>query len=493
MRIHLAAKNRLLFALLLLAAPAALSAATLSSFGGEALSFSGAALPEPAASVAASLPAAQAAGLRGLPLPQKKYTVILFMNGKNNLGVFMARKLRELEKVGSDANINIVADVGLVQPVQACSTCPVTNMYGASWEGVRRYYVVRNPAQPAAAIATSVRLPLAANTDMGDYKSLVSLVNWSKTNLPAEKYIVVVGNHGGAWVDRQKKLTSAKGVSYDDVTGNYITTPEIGLALKEFGGADVLIFDDCLMQTAEVASEIRDNAAFVLGSEEISYTNHFKPAELFLPLKANPNMSPAAFVDGFMKTWAAYNSANWAATKRTPGTFSLIVPARITGLEAAAKKYAEAALALEGAEAKLAYREAMRDVLRYHYAYCADLHDFVELAQQKLAAKIAAGKIAESPKTRALDLAAEELKSYITGRYVLTNFTSGGIAGKDYAKSHGVSIYLPAIKEGTMEATIPTFYVASPNLLTKYTDLQFDKNTGWSRFIKYLLTKDTPR
>ncbi|PIU19233.1 MAG: hypothetical protein COT18_08680, partial [Elusimicrobia bacterium CG08_land_8_20_14_0_20_59_10] len=385
----MATLKHLLSAALLLAVPAALNAGSINSFGGELLSLESVSVPAPSPSVSA--PARTNASPRampGLPLPQKKYTVALFMNGKNNLGSFMARKLLQLEAVGSDANINIVMEIGVIKPVPACSTCTVHHMYGATWDGVRRYYVVKNPKQPAKKIATSLQLPVAVNTDMGDYKNLVAFVNWTKTNFPAQKYIVVVGNHGGAWVDHTKKPQgAAKGVSYDDVTHNYITTPEIGKALSEFGGADVLIFDDCLMQASEVAAEVRDKVSFLLGSEEISYTNHFRPDWLFAPLKAKPGMSPAAFVGSFMRTWSSYNSALWNATKKYPGTFSAIEPSKIGGLEALAKRYASEALALEGAEPKLAFRGAIKEVLRYHYEYCVDFYDFVELSQKHLKAK----------------------------------------------------------------------------------------------------------
>ncbi|MEI7528162.1 MAG: clostripain-related cysteine peptidase [Elusimicrobiota bacterium] len=489
MRISKVDASLLLLAALLLAAPAAARAAgSAVSFGGETLSLAPGDIPAPEKAAAV---AARPAAVLPLPQPRKKYTVALFMNGKNNLGTFMARKLMELEEVGSDTSINIVAEIGLVQPKPACSTCAVANMYGAAWEGTRRFYVVRNPDPKHTQIATSLRLSSPENLDMGDYKNLVSFVTWTKTNFPAERYIVVIGNHGGAWVDRKKTAPAPqKGVSYDDVTSNYITTPEIGAALREFGGADVLIFDDCLMQAAEVAAEVGTRADFLLGSEEVSYTGHFKPAKLFAPLKAAPGMTPAAFVAGFMRTYSEYNSAVWNTYKRYPGTFSLIDTSKTAGLQEAVRKYALAALAAAGPEAKLAYRQAMKDVLRYHYKYCADLYDFADLAQRGIAAKIAEGKIAGSPQTRALDAAAEELKGYITSSLVLENFTIGSAEGKEYARSRGVSIYIPFMKPNSAaNLATATFIGAPPTLKTKYTDLAFDKATGWSAFVNYLTAK----
>jgi hypothetical protein len=170
---------------------------------------------------------------------------------------------------------------------------------------------------------------------------------------------------------------------------------------------------------------------------------------------------------------------------------SAIAPSKTAGLEDAVKAYAQAALAAGSPETKLAYRQAMKDVIRYHYAYCADLYDFVELAQQNMAAAVAAGKIAGSQQTSALDAAAEQLKSYISGQYVLYNFTAGNLDGVEYSRSHGVSVYIPYPKTDATPAAATLYYGPGGTLATKYTDLQFDKATAWSAFVRYLI-RDTP-
>ena len=149
-------------------------------------------------------------------------------------------------------------------------------------------------------------------------------------------------------------------------------------------------------------------------------------------------------------------------------------------------------MALRDTEAKLAYRQAMNDVIRYYYSYCVDLYNFVELAQQNLAARIAAGKIPQSQQTSDLNAATEELKNYIKDHLVLYNFTVGTAGTTDYSKSHGISIYMPVIKTDTDVTAAPVFLIAPSTLATKYTDLQFDKATGWSAFVDYLTTRDPP-
>lgn len=469
-------------------APAVCRAGKVKSFDGSVLSIdsTGIAAPRPSPDAAAF-----SAGSISpqFTLPQKAYTVMLFMNGKNSLSNMMARKMVELEQLGSDDNVNIVMQLGLKQLAQVpgASSGTFTYPYGASWEGVRRYYVMKNP-QKTWTIKSSVRFADPANTDMGDYRSLVDFAKWAKTNFPAQKYILVIGNHGGAWLDKPKTAaTPARGVSYDDLTKNYITTPEIGLALRELGGADILIFDDCLMQAAEVASEVGTTVKFIAGSEEISYTNHFTPAVYFAPLKLQPSMSPETFIYQYKDLVAAHMTKLWTDTGKYPGTASILFTAKTAGLQPLVRDYAAAAMDLveSSPEAKAAYIAAMKEALHYYYPYCADFYDFLRLAQEK----VAAGPLAGSEKARRADALAENIKNYISQDLTPYNFAIGNADGKDYSRSHGVTVYVPAIKAGQVDGQPPTFLIASEKLQTKYTDLSFDKATGWSRFIKTLTAK----
>lgn len=474
-------KALLAFSLLL----AALPCRALNSFYGTELELSPSAVPAaaPAAVTAPSAPGQSSY----LPLPQKDYTVMLFMNGKNNLGAMMARKLVELEKLGSDANVNFVMELGLKKLKPSCdaNSTACRYPYNADWEGVRRYYVLKNANASSNAISSSLRLPDPDNQDMGDYRSLVAFVQWAKRNFPARKYILVVGNHGGAWVDKKKpKADDAKGVSYDDLTRNYITTPEIGAALRETGGADILIFDDCLMQAAEVAAEAGTSVKFIVGSEEVSYTSHFRPALFFAPLKAQPAMTAAVFMDRYSGLAAAHMTKLWNDTGKFPGTVSILDTSRTAVFQGLVKQYAAAARELlRGSPVALAaYRAAMTDVIRYHYKYCVDLYDFLELAQEK----VAATPLASTEKALQVDRLADELKRHIAGGLVPYNFAIGNAAGKDYSRSHGLTVYVPIIKAGGTPEAQPTFLVAPGTLQTKYADLAFDKATSWSLFVKDL-------
>jgi hypothetical protein len=472
----------LILTMLLALSPALPAAAEVALF--DKASFSGS-LPEAAFPEPVSAAVDPSAGPEAKPLPLKDYTIMLFMNGKNNLAPMMVGKLVELEKLGSDKRLNIVMQLGITKLNPACAKDNCVYPYGADWEGVRRYYV-RKTGGPGRGIEASTRLPDPQNQDMGDYRALVDFALWAKRLLPARHYILVIGNHGGAWVDKPKPAAQ-KGVSYDDVTKNYITTPEIGLAMRALGGAEVLIFDDCLMQAAEVASEIGTSATFIAGSEEISYTNHFQPALYFGPLKENPAMRPETFVYTYQELTATHMAKLWATTGKYPGTASILFTPALAGFNGLVRQYAAAAkdLVERNQAAKAAYISAMKEVLRYQYKSCVDFHDFLRLSQEKLAVSVAAG----DPRAANVNALAERIKTSITADLTPYNFAIGMAEGKDYARSKGVSIYLPYLRAGVPDNTPPVFMVASSRLQTRYNDLTFAKATGWDLFINALTEK----
>ena len=98
-----------------------------------------------------------------------------------------------------------------------------------------------------------------------------------------------------------KPKTANKGISYDDISHDYIKVPELRLMLKEMGPVDIFALDACLMQTAEVAYEIGADAGVVIASEDLSETEFYQYKERLQYLDGNAQ-EPAekiasAFID----------------------------------------------------------------------------------------------------------------------------------------------------------------------------------------------------
>lgn len=170
--------------------------------------------------------------------PPKKWTILYYLDGKNNLSPMAAHSFDALDQVGSDDNVNLVTQLGL----------PKKNvMQGLIEKG-----------------GGTAMLAEVGEKDMGSADNLKDFIKWGMKNYPAEHYALVMWDHGAGF----------KGSMVDDETNHMITNQELAGALnsvnQETGHKiDVLNWNACLMQQAEVGYELRNSARYMVGSEEV--------------------------------------------------------------------------------------------------------------------------------------------------------------------------------------------------------------------------------
>lgn len=99
--------------------------------------------------------------------------------------------------------------------------------------------------------------------NMGDYVTLRDFILFCKTNYPAERYVINLWDHGGAWEGACMDITNVSG--YYDI----ITMDEMQRALQESGGVDIIGFSACVMGCIESVYELRDYTDVYIGSEEM--------------------------------------------------------------------------------------------------------------------------------------------------------------------------------------------------------------------------------
>jgi hypothetical protein len=191
--------------------------------------------------------------------PSKEWTVLVYMNGANDLETYGLLNTNQLEQSGSTEDINFV-----VQYKRFAGRYDSTD---GDWGDTRRFYIDRatDPTQIESTLISQHN-----GVDMGDKARLSEFIQWGVTTFPARRYCLVLWNHGAGWrsVKSVKKVT--RGLSYDDVTGNHIDTIDIPGAMSHPSGRmwDLLVVDCSLMQMAEVVYELRNKAEYIVGSQE---------------------------------------------------------------------------------------------------------------------------------------------------------------------------------------------------------------------------------
>ncbi|MEQ8186975.1 MAG: clostripain-related cysteine peptidase [Candidatus Eremiobacterota bacterium] len=172
----------------------------------------------------------------------KKWTFMHYAAGDNNLAPYIESDVDEMERIGSDANTNIVALLDLNRG-----------------KGAKTYYITQDKTPGLK----SEVLENHGLVNTSDPKFLAKFIIDSVKKFPAEHYMLDIGDHGGGW----------SGAISDDSTGGWMSTPQIRQALdmaqKETGvKLDIVAFDCCLMATGEVANELKDHTNFMVASQE---------------------------------------------------------------------------------------------------------------------------------------------------------------------------------------------------------------------------------
>ena len=172
------------------------------------------------------------------------WTFMVYLDGDNNLESTGIDDFLEMASIGSNSAINIVVQF---DRIDGCDTS-----YG-DWTTTKRFHI------------TSGMTPTADNAledlgelNHGDPQTLIDFIDWAKTNYPAEKYALILWNHGGGWrefkeIEEQAKLEGKdrpyyRAVCWDDTDGgDTLYMDEVQGALDVTGSHHLIGFDACFM------------------------------------------------------------------------------------------------------------------------------------------------------------------------------------------------------------------------------------------------------
>jgi hypothetical protein len=371
------------------------------------------------------------------------WTVMYFINGKNNLESSALMDMNALERVGSNGRVKISAELGRMNGQ------PEGDDHGeGDWTGVRRYLVARDD-DPLR--ITSPVLQDLGRADMGSWKELAAFINWSKANFPARRYALVLWDHGNGWLPvddaNSGDFYNLKGFSLDDETGREFSLPQMAEALRATGGVDFLMLDGCNMGMASVAYELRDGAKTFTASEETEPGVIVRYAQYHALLNANPSMGPEEFAANTVSTYRDYFLGLSGDNEGAPATQSALRLAKMEPFRERLDAWVTAALKTD--PAALRYARAKAKLFGESPEY-RDLYDFVSLAA-------AASSDADF---RAKGV---EVMRFMKSDLLIMNWAQDTV-------SHGLAIYVP-------EQYNPL-----------YDGLAFSRDGLWDTFAKYMAT-----
>ncbi|MEO0078281.1 MAG: clostripain-related cysteine peptidase [candidate division WOR-3 bacterium] len=203
-----------------------------------------------------------------------KWTILAYMDGNNNLDTlqngssWVIGDCQELEEVGSTDDVQIVAMVGSLR----------------KGGNSKIYHIQKHLNEQPDQISSTVLEDLGGK-DMSDKATLRDFVRKYVSQFPAERYMLIIDDHGGGWYGACEDNQNG--------SGDMMSMPEMREALKDTVKFDVIVFHACLMSMVEVAYELKDCANYMVACQFTMPMQSVLGSDKWLAdLVANPDISP---------------------------------------------------------------------------------------------------------------------------------------------------------------------------------------------------------
>jgi hypothetical protein len=211
--------------------------------------------------------------------------------------------LNEAERVGSSDRVRIVAQIDRFSGAFQGD---------GNWTGTRRYYVTQD--NDLNAIHSQVVQDLG-EVNMADGGSLVDFVQWSVANFPADKYVLILSDHGmgwpGGWSDPNPGGSDSNRAPLASRLGENIYLNELDQALsqsRQIAGIDkfeIIGMDACLMAQLETMAALQPHARYAVASEETEPSLGWAYASFLGDLVTNPDMDGAQLSQLIVQSYIA--------------------------------------------------------------------------------------------------------------------------------------------------------------------------------------------
>jgi len=218
------------------------------------------------------------------------WTILVYMNGDNDLAPYAIQDLNEMRSVATNPNVDVVVlhdDTG---------TNGTTGNTRLEWVGHGESQL--------------------GEFDMGDAWSLRWFGMMGVQGFPARHYALVMWDHGDGW-SRASSVEPLKGFSNDFSSGTAISIADgsYDYAMYDVYRAtgrplDVVGFDACLMGMWEVANATQYYADYFVGSEETEPASGWDYDAFLASLVAEPTMTPVELGTAIVDTYSQASASN---------------------------------------------------------------------------------------------------------------------------------------------------------------------------------------
>ena len=194
---------------------------------------------------------------------EKEWTVFVYMAADNNLEDVSVSDFNEMEKVGSGSNLNIVVQWDRISGHDSSN---------GNWNDTRRF-LVQKDMDPNVVATTPVNDTMG-EMDMTDPDTLEDFLEWGVDTYPANRYILVMWDHGSGLFRRSGEDDDpTRGFCQDWTDGGDLKIWELANVLdgmRETRGThfEIIAADVCYFGFIEMAYQPRLHTNFFIGSSD---------------------------------------------------------------------------------------------------------------------------------------------------------------------------------------------------------------------------------
>ena len=177
--------------------------------------------------------------------------------------------LNEAERAGSTNRVNIVAQMDRFRE----------GFKGdGNWTGAKRFYVTKDDDLAPGTFAEEIAD--LGEVDMSDPRTLVDFVTWAMAAYPADKYALILSDHGmgwpGGWSDGDSPASgnSHRSIPLASALDSNLFLMDLDTALGDIRARtgldkfELIGMDACLMGQLEVFSALAPHARYAVTSQE---------------------------------------------------------------------------------------------------------------------------------------------------------------------------------------------------------------------------------
>ena len=189
---------------------------------------------------------------------ETNWTIMIYLDADNNLEPDGIDDFLEIATQGSDEHINYVVQMDRIDDY--------SDKYG-DWTDCKRFRIEKDMTPTAQSALSSL-----GEVNMGDPNTLQDFIQWAMTSYPAQKYALVLWDHGDGWQRKRTRRPAIKSICWDDTSGDddSISMLDLKNILQALPIKPVLVgFDACLMGMLENAYMLKQAGISVMvGSEQ---------------------------------------------------------------------------------------------------------------------------------------------------------------------------------------------------------------------------------